>query len=323
MTEPSSKLPNLNTETEEFISAIESESSTPLYELSPEEARKFLLNIQKKTHKDITAEVQDIEIDTQTAGKVQTRIIKPENTKDKLPAILYIHGGGWIMGNKETHDMLIKKLALCTNSAVIFPEYTPSPEAHFPTAINQIYGVLEEIYRNGKEYNLETNKIIIAGDSAGGNMATAIAIKTKKENGPDLIAQILLYPVTNADMDTKSYENFKDGPWLSKKAMEWFWNAYAPNKKDRESIYISPLKASQDDLKNLPPALVITDENDVLRDEGEAYARKLEQSGVKVISIRINGTHHDFMLLNALIDTEPAKGAFAITCNYINTIFNK
>lgn len=317
MSEPTSKLPNLNTETEEFITAVEEQAAAPLYELSPIEARNFLLTIQEKNHKEIEAEIHDKKIQLDNAPGLEIRIVRPKGTKEKLPVILYIHGGGWIMGEKDTHDMLIRKLANCTNTAVIFPSYSPSPEARYPEALNQIYGVLQYIKKNSDDLNINSDKIVIAGDSVGGNMAAAVTIMSKKENGPRIIMQALFYPVTNADMDTKSYDYFKDGPWLTKKAMEWFWDAYVPDKKERDSIYISPLKASIEDLKGLPPALIITDENDVLRDEGEAYARKLEQAGVKVISARINGTHHDFMMLNALINTEPARGAFILACNAI------
>lgn len=323
MSEPSSKLPNLNTETEEFITKIESEAAAPLYELSPIEARNFLLTIQEESlHKEIEADIRDKKIALDNADDVEIRIVRPKNIKETLPAILYIHGGGWIMGDKFTHDSLIKKLAICTNSTIIFPSYKPSPEYHYPEALNQIYGTLKYISENAKEFNINPKKIAIAGDSAGGNMAAAICLMTKKENTPMPVMQALFYPVTNADMDTKSYELFKDGPWLTKKAMEWFWDAYAPDKKERDSIFISPLKAAMEDLQGLPPALIITDENDVLRDEGEAYARKLEQAGVKVISVRINGTHHDFMMLNALIDTEPAKGAFILACNVLKDILH-
>ena len=159
------------------------------------------------------------------------------------------------------------------------------------------------------------------GDSAGGNMAAAITLKTKEEKGPNIKFQLLLYPVTNADMDTDSYENFSDGPWLTKKAMEYFWDAYVPNVSLRQNKYISPLHADVEDLKNLPSTLILTVENDVLRDEGEAYARKLDNAGVDVINVRINGTIHDFMVLNAIAHTEPVKAAFLLASKTIKQVF--
>lgn len=158
----------------------------------------------------------------------------------------------------------------------------------------------------------------MVGDSAGGNLAAVTSLRAKNEHGPKIAFQCLFYPVTNADMDTKSYEDFKDGPWLTKKAMEWFWDAYISDKKLKDDPYVSPLKSTEEDLKGLPPTLIITDENDVLRDEGEAYARKLDSAGVNVLNVRINGTFHDFLVLNALADTEPTKGALALACAMLN-----
>lgn len=323
MSTPSSKLPNLTTITEEFITMLENENDTPLYKLKPEEARKVLVDLQRKTHKEIPADVEDTQFFTVQGGNVDVRIVRPKGNEEKLPVILYIHGGGWILGDKETHDMLIRKLSICTNSAVISPNYSHSPEVQYPIAFDQIYGVLDFISNHPDELNIQNHKIVIAGDSVGGNMATAVTIRAKKEDGPEILFQALFYPVTNADMDTKSYEDFKDGPWLTKKAMEWFWDAYAPQKKERNSIYISPLKASFDDLKDMPPTLIITDENDVLRDEGEAYARKLDAAGVEVLNVRINGTHYDFMMLNALSESKPTKGAFTLACAIMNNYLHQ
>lgn len=320
MSRPSSKLPNLTTDTAKFISHIEENTDQPLYKLTPQEARKVLLDLQSKTHEEIEADIQDMNIMTPSTGNVDVRIVRPKGNNEKLPVILYIHGGGWILGDKETHDMLIRKLAKETNTVVVFPQYSRSPEAQYPIAVNQVYATLQYIYEYPEVFNIDSDKIIIAGDSVGGNMATSTALRALKENGPKILLQTLFYPVTNADMDTGSYQDFKDGPWLTQKAMEWFWDAYLPDKKHRDDIYASPLKASLEDLKCMPPTLIITDENDVLRDEGEAYARKLDASGVRVLNVRVNGTVHDFMMLNGLSQTEPAKGAIKLTCSVINKI---
>ena len=311
MSEANSKLPNLTAETEEFISKIEAADGQPLYKMTPQEARNFLENLQSQTHKEISANTTDTTILTE-AGNVDIRVVKPQHTEEKLPVILYLHGGGWILGGKESFDMLIKKLAIFTNSTVIFPDYSRSPEVQYPTALNEIYAVLEYIFQNPEEFNIDPERIAIAGDSAGANMATVTALRAINKNGPKILFECLFYPVTNSDMDTKSYDLFKDGPWLSKKAMEWFWEAYVPDKKLRDDIYISPLKAEEEDLSKLPRTLIITAENDVLRDEGEAYARKLDSAGVDVLNVRINGTIHDFLMLNALADTLPARGAMAL-----------
>lgn len=323
MTEANSKLPNLTTKTEDFISMLENKDAKPLYKMTPEQARQFLDNLQKETHKDVPTDVKDTQIFTENKNSIAIRIIRPANNNEKLPAIIYLHGGGWVMGGKESFDMLIKQLAINTNSVVIFPEYSRSPEAKYPVALKEIYSVLEYIYENPDEFNIDNDSIAIAGDSAGANMATVTALKAKNQIGPKLKFQCLFYPVTNADMDTKSYDLFKDGPWLSKKAMEWFFEAYAPDKESRNDIYVSPLKADEEDLKGLPPTLIITAENDVLRDEGEAYARKLDSAGVDVLNIRINGTIHDFLMLNALSDTQCAKGALNLACNMLKKALHK
>ena len=322
MTEPNSKLPNLNNITEEFISMLEQQDTPPLYKLNPKDARQVLDNIQKQYHKEIETDVTDTTIFVEPSQHIKLRIVRPKNNKEKLPAILYIHGGGWVIGGVESYDMVIKKLAVCTNSVVVFPIYSLSPEAKYPTSINEIYSTLQYMYDSPELFNIDRNNVALVGDSVGGNMATVTAIRAKNKRGPQIKFQCLFYPVTNADMDTKSYELFKDGPWLSKKAMEWFFDSYAP-KSQRDDIYISPLKAQEEDLENLPPTLIITAENDVLRDEGEAYGRKLESAGVDVLNIRMNGTIHDFIMLNALSETQPSKTAFELACNMLKDALNK
>ena len=323
MSEPNSKLPNLNTQTEEFILALEAQNNKPLYKLTPTQAREFLQNFQKESYKEIPADVKDITICTDIAGDVNLRVVRPKGNEEKLPAILYIHGGGWVIGDKNCFDMLIRKIAIHTNSVVFFPEYSLSPEEKFPKALEQIYAVSQYIYEEHEEFNIDKNRIAIAGDSVGGNMATATAIKIKNDGGANLLFQCLFYPVTNADMDTHSYDQFRDGPWLTKKAMEWFFDAYVPDKTIRDDIYISPLQADESELAGLPPTLIITAENDVLRDEGEAYARKLDSANVDVLNVRINGTIHDFLMLNALSDTEPAKGALMFACKTLKKVLHK
>ena len=323
MSEPNSKLPNLTTKTEEFVLKLEEQEGKPLYKLTPQQARNFLEDLQAQTHEEIPAEVKDLTIYTDIGGNVKIRTVRPAGNNDILPAIIYIHGGGWVIGSKNSFDMLIRKIAIHTNSVVIFPEYSLSPEARFPKALEEIYAVLKYIYEEHKEFNIDKNRIAIAGDSAGGNMATTTAIKAKNDGDINLIFECLFYPVTNADMDTHSYDQFRDGPWLSKKAMEWFWDAYAPDKSIRDDLYISPLQAEETQLAGLPKTLIITAENDVLRDEGEAYARKLDSAGVDVLNVRINGTIHDFLMLNALSNTEPAKGALMLACKMLKNALHK
>lgn len=315
---------HLTKNTQKFLNELAEYKLPQVTDDSIDEMRKFLDKIQTKYHKDIEADITDTSVFTPTAGNVEMRIVRPKDNNEKLPVILYIHGGGWVMGNKNTHDVLIRRLANCTNSAIFFPEYALSPDAKFPTAITQIYAVLEYIYNNPDLFNIDETKIAIAGDSVGACMATIIAMMAKKENGPKISFQVLFYPVTTVDMNFDSYKEFKDGPWLTKKAMEYYIEAYLSDKNRINEWDVSPLKASVDDLKNLPPSLVITAENDVLRDEGEAYAELLDKADVDVMSVRINGTIHDFLMLNALADTAPVKAALKIACKVLfHTLHDK
>lgn len=323
MTQPNSNLPNLNAKIEEFITELENKEARPLYDLTPEKAREFLNELQCKNHKNIPAEVEDRTILTNSIGNVEIRIVRPVGNFEKLPVIIYAHGGGWILGGKETHDMLIRTIANKVNAVVIFPEYSLAPEYQYPTQLEEIYGVIKYINENPEEFNIDNEKMIIAGDSAGANMATVLAIKAQEDNlTPKIKFQCLFYPVTNLDMDTNSYKDFKNGPWLSQKAMEWFAKAYISEKEEKKSYYVSPLKADIEKLHGLPPTLIITDENDVLRDEGEAYARKLNMAGVEVICLRINGTIHDFVMLNALYDTIQTQSTIDFACQVMKKIIS-
>lgn len=318
MKEPSSKKPYLDKVTEIFIKEVELKGGKPLYELTPAQAREFLTNLQYQYHKNIDADVEDVEIFSELAGTISLRLVRPKEHKgEKLPLIIYCHGGGWILGDAQSFDMTIRTIANHTKSVVAFVNYSRSPESQYPAALNQIYGAMKYLSENPNEYNIDSENIAIAGDSAGGNMAAAAAIKANKDGTVQLKCEALVYPVTDADMKTESYDQFKDGPWLTKKAMEWFWDAYIPEKNKRKDIYASPLKADIDDLVGLPPTLIITAENDVLRDEGEAYARRLIEADVDTVCVRINNIHHDFLLLNGLRESKATKTAYKILCKFL------
>lgn len=297
---------HLGPPTQHFIDQLNAAGGKPIYTLTPEQARNFLEDLQAQVEYDIPADVEDLDI----PELVPIRIVRPINPEeDILPVIIFIHGGGWILGSENTHDRLIRELANGSQAAVVFVNYTPSPEARFPEALEEIYDVLEYIDDHGPELGLDPNRIAIVGDSVGGNMATATALLAKQRNGPSIKYQALFYPVTDARMNTESYRQFANGPWLTKAAMQWFWDAYEPDKRKRNDPLQSPLQATLEDLAGLPPGIIITDENDVLRDEGEAYAHKLMEAGVKISAIRVLGTLHDFMMLNPIKDTPAVRGA--------------
>ncbi|MGW0818328.1 alpha/beta hydrolase [Streptomyces viridiviolaceus] len=291
-----------------------------LYELGPEGARKVLDDIQ-------AAPIDKLEVDERwvtvpaDVGDVRVRIVTPPGAGQGLPVVLYVHGGGWILGNAGTHDRLVRELAVGADAAVVFVEYDRSPEAHYPVALEQAYATARWLTGNGAQEGLDVSRLAVAGDSVGGNMAAALAILAKQRGDVSFVHQSLYYPVTDAGQDTESYREFAGGPFLTAKAMEWFWDAYTTDPGERAQSTASPLRAGVDELTGLPPALVIVDENDVLRDEGEAYARRLVQAGVPTTSIRYNGVIHDFMMLNPVRATNAANAAIEQAIRTLRTAF--
>ena len=302
--------------TETFIRQLEAQNAPPLYTLSPQEARNVLERVQSAPTVRPEVVIRDVTVPL-CSGEVPLRIMRPVGKNGRLPVIYYMHGGGWVMGSRETHDRLIRELVAGTGAALVFPSYTPSPEAQYPVPLRQLYGGLKAVVENADSWGLDASRLAVAGDSVGGNMSIALTLLAKAEKGPEIRIQVLLYPVTDAAFDTESYRSFAEGPWLTKKAMEWFWDAYAPDPASRNEITVSPLRAATEQLTGLPEAFVVTGQNDVLRDEGEAYAYRLMQAGVRTTAVRYNGTIHDFMMLDALAGTEPAKAATAQVCGVL------
>jgi acetyl esterase len=308
-TAPSSGKPVLEPGTQKFIDALTAAGGPPLYTLTPDAAREVLAGAQRQPVSKLPASIEDTTFPVGPTGSVRIRIVRPEGAKGTLPVVMHFHGGGWILGDKETHDRMTREIAVGTNAAVVFVDYDRSPEAHYPTAIEQAYAATKYVAEHGPQLRVDPARLAVLGDSVGGNMVAAVTLLAKQRGGPKIAFQVLMYPVTDANFETGSYNSFADGPWLTKRAMQWFWDAYLPDVGAREQPTATPLNASLDELKGLPEALVIVDENDVLRDEGEAYARKLSQAGVRVTSVRYNGTIHDFVLLNAIAETPAVRGA--------------
>lgn len=245
------------------------------------------------------------------------RIIRPKGSKDKIPSMLYLHGGGWVAGGKETHDRLVRQLAVESGVAVVFPNYGLAPDFKYPVQLEQCYGVLEYMGLHSEKLGFDPDGFVVAG----GNMATVMTMLARERGGPKIIFQLLFYPVTDADMDTKSYRDFADGPWLTKKAMKWYWDSYLPDVDRRDERNASPLRARDEDLESMPATLIITAENDVLRDEGEEYARRLDDLGVNVSCVRMNGVTHDFAMLNAVASSASTKTAIALAVAEIKRAF--
>ncbi|NOU70249.1 alpha/beta hydrolase fold domain-containing protein [Paenibacillus sp. LMG 31458] len=283
-----------------------------LFDLGPVKGRETVDKVQSEpVHKE-AVDMQDLTISGGPSGEVSVRILRPKKSPPTLPVILYIHGAGWVFGNAHTHDRLVRELAVGAQAAVVFPNYSLSPEAKYPTALEEIYAVLQWIASHAKEYGFDAERLTIAGDSVGGNMAAAITLVAKERKGPTIHKQLLFYPVTDASFDMDSYEQFATGYFLRRDAMQWFWDQYTSDPRERAEVTASPLRATLEQLSCLPPALIITGEADVLRDEGEAYANKLREAGVPVTSVRFQGIIHDFVMLNALADTAAARGAMML-----------
>lgn len=286
---------------------VEATATPPfLFQLPPEEGRKAVDEVQGGE-----VELPAADVETTHVDGVEVRIVRPQGVTGPLPVIVYIHGAGWVFGNFHTHERLVRELAVGAGAAVVFPEYDRSPEARYPVAIEQSYAVAKWVAEHGAENGLDGTKIAIAGDSVGGNMTAALTLLAKQRGDIAFRQQVLFYPVTDANFDTESYRLFAEGYFLALDGMKWFWDQYTTDPAQRAEITASPLRASLDDLAGLPPALVITAEADVLRDEGEAYAAKLRQAGVPVTAVRYQGIVHDFVMLNTLRGTQAAEAAIA------------
>lgn len=298
------------------------ENSKPplIFQIPPEEGRERLEKAQDSYVFKYPAEVHVLEVTTNGWGCVKVFVVVPDNICDVPNVIYYIHGAGWVFGSFHTHDKLVRELAARTNSIIIFPEYSRSPEAKYPVALEQCYDILchvpEILNQIGCQANLET--LTIAGDSVGGNMATIISIMAKQKCGPKIHKQLLYYPVTDACFNTHSYCQFAVDYYLYRAGMMWFWNQYTTSKRERNEITTSPLRASKEDLEGLPDAMILTGEADVLRDEGECYARKLRAAGVEVTAMRFQAIIHDFVMLNALDQTQACRAAMDASTQWIN-----
>ena len=296
---------------------VDATSKPPfLYELEPAAARKVLDDLQAAPVDKLAIEEEWITVPADV-GDAKVRIIRPVGSSGMLPVIIYMHGGGWILGNAGTHDRLVRELAVGAHAALLFVEYPNSPEAHYPVAIEQGYATAQWVVREGASHGLDASRMAVAGESVGGNMTAALALMAKQRGDVNFLQVSMYYPVTDAAMDTASYDEFAEGYYLTRKAMEWFWDAYIPELEQRDEITASPNRATVEQVTGLPPTLLFVDEADVLRDEGEAYAAKLRMAGVPVTTVRYDGVVHDFMLLNAMSDAKATRAAIAQATQFL------
>jgi acetyl esterase len=311
--------PFIEPETQQFVDSIANEPAVE--SLSPDLARAALTRMQSAPVGRPGADVQDLALPAGLAGTVPVRIVRPRGSSDPLPAVMYFHGGGWVRGDADTHDRLVREIATGAAVCVVQVMYDLAPDAKYPVAIEQAYAVTDHVSAHAATMDIDPTRLAVAGDDAGATIAAAVTILARDRQGPKIDLQILLCPIMGADFETASYKAFAHGPWLTRAAMEWYWNAYLPDMGRRTELTAAPVMATIDQLRNLPEALIIVAENDPLRDEGECYARNLADAGVRVKSVRYNGTVHDFVFLNALADTPATRSAIGQAIGVLRATF--
>ncbi|KAA1002486.1 alpha/beta hydrolase [Paraburkholderia panacisoli] len=305
--------------TSQFLHALNSGTGPAINTLTPAQARQVLIGAQNSVKVDLSG----IEVSNKTIEQdgitVPITIVRPQGATGTLPVFMFFHGGGWILGDFQTHERLVRDLVVQSGAVAVFVDYTPSPEARYPVAINQAYAATRWVAAHGNDIGVDGSRLAVVGNSVGGNMAAVVALMAKDKQGPAIRFQGLMWPVTDNDFNDGSYNAYPEGHFLTRPMMKWFWDAYTKDPKQRNEIYASPLHASLDQLKGLPPALIQVAQFDVLRDEGEAYGRKLDAAGDEATTARYNGTIHDFGLLNALAEDAPTKAAIKQLANELQS----
>ncbi|OPY29540.1 MAG: acetyl esterase [Methanocella sp. PtaU1.Bin125] len=307
--------------TRAFLDRINGMHGPGINEMPAEKGRVLLRKLQRASTPIIPADIEDRDVPGGPAGHVTVRFVRPEHSAETLPVALYLHGGGWVIGDRDTHSRIIREIANRADVVVAFVDYSRAPEAKYPVALEESYAAMEYIARHGRDFNVDGSRLAVVGDSVGGNMGPALSLLARQRDGPRIGCQVLLNPVTDAGFDTPSYRQFARGYWLTREAMMWFWDQCIPDKAVRRQPLASPLLATVDQLKGFPPTLVVTGELDILRDEGEAFARRLAEAGVETVAVRFIGAIHDFMMLEALADTPSARGCIDLTCDMLRHTF--
>lgn len=313
------KDPAIETRVKGFLHALNTSGGKPLETLSPKDARAVLTGAQESVKVDLSGIETTEKTITEDGQTIKLDIVRPAGVKGELPVFMFFHGGGWVLGDFPTHKRLVRDLVVHSGAVAVFVNYTPSPEAKYPVAINQDYAATKWVAAHGKEINVDSKRLGVAGNSVGGNMTAVVALMAKDKNGPALKFQLMLWPVTDANFETNSYNKFASGRFLTKPMMIWFWDNYLPDAAKRKDIYASPLQATTEQLKGLPPALVMVAGNDVLHDEGAAYARKLDEAGVPTTLVEYSTTIHDWGLLNPLATVPSTQESMIHAAAFIKT----
>jgi acetyl esterase/lipase len=301
--------PRLSRGVKAFLKVLNSAGGPPLETLPPLEARKVLVGAQASAPVDLSGIEESEKTITADGYRIKLNIVRPEGITGKLPVFIFIHGGGWVLGDYPTHKRMVRDLVVLTGFAGVFVNYTRTPDARYPQAINEIYAATRWVAEHGEEIDVDGNNLAVVGNSVGGNMTAVTALKAKEQGGPAIKLHIMMWPVADANFETESYKQFSEKRFLTAPLMKWMFDLYATDAQ-RQEIYVSPLQATVEQLKGLPPALIQVAESDILRDEGEAYGRKLDEAGVKVTTVRYDGMIHDFGLLNGLAEEPAVRSLF-------------
>jgi acetyl esterase len=306
----------MDPQTRGFLRALRAGDGPPLHEFSIAQARALMRDMQTVDVSGYGVDVQEIDLQGYSV-----LFVRPRNLPAPLPAVMFFHGGGWVLGEMKTHARLVCEIAAGVKAAVVFVSYTRAPEARYPTAVEQCYAATQYVHEHAAALDIDPLRLAVAGDSSGGNLAAAVALSAARRGAPALRLQVLLCPVLDCDFNTASYEAFGRGFNLDRETMQWFWNHYAPDAATRLEPLASPLRAASSELSLLPPALIVTSEYDVLRDEGEAYAWRLSDAGVHVTSVRFPGTVHGFAMVDALASTPGAIDCLGLVIDSLQQAF--
>ncbi len=306
------KDPHLSVETKEYLKVLN--GGGPAVEtLSKEDARNVLVTVQAGVKVDVSGIEESEKTITYNSQTLKLTVVRPKGIKEKLPVFIFSHGGGWILGDYPTHKRMVRDLVVESGYAAVFVNYTPSPEATYPQAIHEIYETTKWVAEFGHEINVDGKRLALVGNSVGGNMSIATSLMAKANGGPEIKVQVLLWPVADTDFSTDSYTIYGEQRFLTSSLMKWMFDQYTTDPKQRKEIYLAPLQASVNELKDLPPTVIQVAENDILRDEAEALGRKLDEAGVDVTTVRYNGVIHDFGLLNGFATIPQTRSLFTYT----------
>ena len=302
--------PRLSREVKAFLKLLNAGDGPPLEALPPLEARQVLVDAQASVNVDLSGIDESEKMITADGYSIVLNIVRPEGVKGTLPVFIFIHGGGWVLGDYPTHKRMVRDLVVLSGFAAVFVNYTRTPDAQYPQAINEIYAATKWVAEHGEEIEVDGKNLAVVGNSVGGNMTAVTALMAKARGGPQIKLQIMMWPIVDASFETDSYHQFGEKRFLTTPLMKWMYDMYIADPEKRQDIYASPLQATVEQLQGLPPALIQVAESDILRDGGEAYGRKLDEAGVPVTTVRYNGMIHDFGLLNGLAEVPAVRSLF-------------